>query len=135
MALQLTVVTPEGQAFDGTVDQVVLPGSEGDFGVLEQHERFLTSLRPGAMQIVTASGSDWAALSDGYADVGATHVTVLVSHCVLAGDIDAAVEAAEISQIEAGLNRLSGSDEDAAERAELEHRLEVAQLRREVAGR
>ena len=48
MALQLTVVTPEGQVFDEAVEHVVLPGSEGDFGVYEQHERFLTAIRPGA---------------------------------------------------------------------------------------
>ena len=35
MALQLTIVTPEGEAFSDSVDTVVLPGSEGDFGVLE----------------------------------------------------------------------------------------------------
>ena len=53
MGIQLTVVTPEGQPYQGEVEQVVLPGSEGDFGVLEQHERFLAALRPGVMEIRT----------------------------------------------------------------------------------
>ena len=135
MALQLTVVTPEGQAFAGEVDQVVLPGTEGDFGVLEQHERFLTSLRAGAVEIKSAGGSEWAAVMDGFADVGAEQVTVLVSRCDLKRDLDPAAIAAEISEIEGDLNELSGAEEDAPLRRELELRLEAARVRQDVAGR
>ncbi|MGZ8716936.1 MAG: ATP synthase F1 subunit epsilon, partial [Gaiellaceae bacterium] len=42
MALELVIVTPQGQAFNAEVDTVVLPGTEGDFGVLPGHEAFLT---------------------------------------------------------------------------------------------
>ena len=133
MAIQLTIVTPEGQAYDGPVEQVVLPGSEGDFGVLEQHERFLTELRPGAAEILGGSGaSEWAAVSGGFADVGSEQVTVLVSRCDLAADLDASAVAAEINELETQLNQLSGSDEDAPARAELEFQLEGAWVRREV---
>jgi len=137
MAIQLTVVTPEGQAYEGAVEQVVLPGSEGDFGVLEQHERFLTALRPGAVEILGGSAGEreWAAVSDGFADVGAEQVTVLVSHCTLASELDAGAIAAEISELEAQLNLLSGSEEDAPARTELEVLLEVAKVRLEVAGK
>ena len=135
MALQLTVVTPAGQAYDGEVEQVVLPGSEGDFGVLEQHERFLTSLRPGALEILRSGVSEWAATSDGFADVGGDKVTVLVSRCDLKADLDSAAIATEISELETGLDELSGSDEDAPERAELEHQLAAARVRQEVASK
>jgi len=134
MALQLTVVTPEGQAYDESVEHVVLPGSEGDFGVFEQHERFLTAIRPGPLEIRSADGvTSWAAISDGFADVGSEQVTVLVSRCDLAGDLDSAAAQHEIEEFEAGLNQLSGSDEDAPARAELELQLASAQVRREVA--
>lgn len=135
MGLQLTVVTPEGQAYDGEVEQVVLPGTEGDFGVLERHERFLTSLRPGVLEILRSGGSEWAATSDGFADVGGDMVTVLVSRCDLKADLDSAVIAAEISELEAGLDQLSGSDQDASERAELELQLAAARVRLEVANK
>lgn len=135
MGLQLTVVTPEGQAYDGEVEQVVLPGTEGDFGVLERHERFLTSLRPGVLEILRSGGSEWAATSDGFADVGGDKVTVLVSRCDLKADLDSAVIAAEISELEAGLDQLSGSDQDASERAELELQLAAARVRLEVANK
>ena len=52
MSLELTIVTPEGETFSGEVEQVVLPGSEGDFGVLEGHERFLSPLNHGALEII-----------------------------------------------------------------------------------
>ena len=132
MGLQLTVVTPEGQAYDGEVEQVVLPGTEGDFGVLEQHERFLASLRVGALEIIRGGSSEWAATSDGFADVGGDTVTVLVSRCDLKADLDSAVISAEISDFEARLDQLSGSDEDAFERAELELQLAVARVQQEV---
>ena len=63
MSLELVVVTPEGEALSEVVDQVVLPGEAGDFGVLESHERFLTPLQPGPMEVQTGGGRRWAALS------------------------------------------------------------------------
>jgi len=135
MALQLTVVTPEGQVFDAPVEHVVLPGSEGDFGVFEQHERFLTAIRPGPLEIRDAAGAtSWAAVSDGFADVGAEQVTVLVARCDLASDIDASATQREIEELEAGLNQLSGSEADAAARADLEDQLRNAQVRRDLPG-
>jgi hypothetical protein len=44
MPFHLTVVTPEGEAFDKSVESVVLPGAEGEFGVLPGHEPFMTGL-------------------------------------------------------------------------------------------
>ena len=69
MALELVVVTPEGEAFAETVDQVVLPGEAGEFGVLESHERFLTPLAAGPMEVQSGGNSRWAALSGGFAEV------------------------------------------------------------------
>ena len=58
MALELVVVTPEGEALSEVIDQVVLPGEAGEFGVLESHERFLTPLSLGPMQIQSEAGKD-----------------------------------------------------------------------------
>lgn len=90
MPFDLIVVTPEREAFRGTVDTVVLPGSEGDFGVLEQHERFLAPLRVGEAEIRNGGESRFAAFNDGFAEVGPDHVVVLVDTCELASDIDTA---------------------------------------------
>lgn len=130
MALQLTVVTPEGQAFDAQVEQVVLPGTEGDFGVLAEHERFLTALKPGAVEIQLAAGSQWAAVSDGFADVSSESVTVLVSRCDLAEDLDASELAVEVGELESAL---ASADEEAS--GEIEVQLNAARVRLDVAGR
>jgi F-type H+-transporting ATPase subunit epsilon len=81
--LDLTIVTPTGEAFQGQVDAVVLPGSEGDFGVLPQHERLLTPLRPGSVEIRTGGVTRRAMVSEGFADVSGTQVVVLVTSCTL----------------------------------------------------
>ena len=106
MAIELIIVTPEGESFSGSVDQVVLPGSEGDFGVLEHHERFLAPLRHGAIEIRTGQSSDWAAVSNGFADVSGERVVVLADVCALAADIDVAMAEEEQREAEAELAAL-----------------------------
>jgi F-type H+-transporting ATPase subunit epsilon len=91
MPVQLTIVTPEGVRFDGPVDRVVVPGSEGDFGVLPGHERFLSPVRIGELQLeVPGANGRWAAVSDGFAEVTADKVVLMVETCEFAGDIDQA---------------------------------------------
>ncbi|MCP5070746.1 MAG: ATP synthase F1 subunit epsilon, partial [bacterium] len=88
MAIDLTVVTPAGQAFRGEVQSVVLPGIVGDFGVLEGHEVFMTSLRPGEMQLDQTGEIQRAAISNGIAEIHEDHVTVMAGSCELAHEID-----------------------------------------------
>lgn len=109
MSLLLTIVTPQGPAYQGSVETVVLPGSEGRFGVLEGHERFLAPLKIGEVEIRSAKGTEYAALSGGFADVGGDQVVVLAEACELAQEIDVA----------------------RAQRAEREARAELERLRRE----
>jgi F-type H+-transporting ATPase subunit epsilon len=89
MPISLSVVTPEGQAFHGEAEAVVLPGSEGEFGVLPGHEAFLTALRIGPMTIRKAGGEELhAAVSQGFAEVHDDQVSVMVGTCEFAHDID-----------------------------------------------
>ena len=133
MPIQLIIVTPEGESFSGSVDQVVLPGSEGDFGVLEHHERFLAPLRHGAIEIKTGQGSDWAAVSNGFADVSAERVTVLADYCSLAHEIDVAIALEEQREAEAELAALPETTENEARRAQLQDILLHASIRLHVA--
>jgi F-type H+-transporting ATPase subunit epsilon len=84
MALELTIVTPTGEAFHGPIDSVVLPGSEGDFGVLPQHERLLTALREGEVEIRAGATTRKATISEGFADVSGSEVVVMVTSCAFA---------------------------------------------------
>jgi F-type H+-transporting ATPase subunit epsilon len=131
--LRLTVVTPEGQAYDDEVESVVLPGSEGRFGVLERHERFLAPLQIGVMEVRSKSGSELAAVSSGFADVSAEQVVVLVDRCRMASTANAAAARSQRDAIQADLDKLSGSPEDAAKRAPLEMELRFLDAVIEVA--
>ena len=89
MALELTIVTPEGQAYEGPVQAVVLPGVEGDFGVLEGHEPFLSALRIGGLEVTAADGRKrYASVSRGFAEIHGDAVSVMVGTCEWADEID-----------------------------------------------
>lgn len=135
MALELIVATPAGEAFAEEIEHVVLPGESGDFGVLESHERFLTPLKVGPMQIIRSVGTEWAALSSGFADVDGSRVVVLVDSCSLASEIDR--EASEARRVEADveLAALPDSEENLAERARLAAVISRAELELDVAAR
>lgn len=119
MAIQLVVVTPQGEAFSGPVDEVVLPGAAGEFGVLESHERFLSALDHGCMEVRTAQGSRFSAISNGFAEVTGEKVVVMVDSVMPAGDID--LESARAAELDAtsALAGVPDDEEHAARRADL----------------
>jgi F-type H+-transporting ATPase subunit epsilon len=126
MPFDLSIVTPEGTAFEESVSSVVLPGTEGQFGVLPGHARFLTALAIGEAVIQTSRGTRYAALSDGFAEVTQDHVTVMVETCELGSDIDIARAEQAKARAEAALNaarqaahdeHLFGREEAALKRA------------------
>ena len=136
MALELVVVTPEGEALSEEVEQVVLPGEAGNFGVLESHERFLTPLQLGPMEIIRAGrGSEWAAITSGFAEVDGQRVVVLVDSCSLAGEIDAAATEARRVEADNAMADLSDTEEHASERARLAAVIARAELELEIATR
>ena len=134
MPLDLAIVTPSGAAYRGDVDAVVLPGSEGEFGVLPEHERFLCALRTGEVQIQSGGQTVYAAVADGFADVSGEQVTLLVDSCELASDIDTARAELARQRAEQGLAALA-RDEDAAREAEFEQALARARNRLAVSQR
>ncbi len=115
MSIELAIVTPQGETYRGTVEAVVLPGSEGMFGVLPSHERFLTPLRVGAVEIQTGSETLYAAVADGFADVTGDEVSVLVEACELADQIDTPRAEAARARAEARLDELGLDGVDRAE--------------------
>ena len=131
MPIDLSVVTPEGEAFSGSVDAVVLPGSEGEFGVLERHERFLTALQHGVMEVRSPAGSQWAALSDGFADVRGERVVVMVDSHRRKDEIDLGEMRDAHDRARSELALLGRSDADDRRRAELER--ELARTRAHIA--
>jgi len=131
MPFELSIVTPQGQSYHGKVDSVVLPGSEGDFGVLPDHQRFLSPLRIGAVEIHTPTEALRAAVAEGFAEVGEGRVVVLVESCELAHEIDVARAELDRDRAREGLAALD-RNEDAERYARYEAALSHAHARLEV---
>lgn len=90
MGLRLSIVTPSRALLDAEVEQVVAPGSEGEFGVLPGHAAFLLALKPGVVRWTEAGRARRAAISGGFAEVTQERVTVLAPVAELPEQIDAA---------------------------------------------
>ena len=133
--MELTIVTPEGEVFNEAVDRVVFPGSEGDFGVLEGHERFLTPLKIGAVEILQGGTARYAAISSGFADVGAEQVVAMVDTCELAESIDVVRAEAARDRARAELDKLSPNQAEEHSFKMQEQALERALVRLQAAGK
>ena len=82
MSLHFELVTPERLIRSEEVHMVVVPGAEGDFGVLEGHAPFMSTIRDGALRIhrTVAGEPEQIAIRGGFAEVSATGLTVLAEH-------------------------------------------------------
>jgi len=80
--LHFELVTPEKLIRSEDVHMVVVPGTEGDFGVLEGHAPFMSTIRDGAIQVYRTNGStpETIAIRGGFAEVNARGLTVLAEH-------------------------------------------------------
>jgi F-type H+-transporting ATPase subunit epsilon len=99
-ALHLDFVAPESVLFSGDVDQVDLPGTEGDMGILAGHAPLVTTLRPGIVTIYRGGARQPVVVIGGFAEVGPAGLTVLADRAVAREDFDTAMLAAEIKDAE-----------------------------------
>ena len=82
MALHFELVTPARQVRSEDVHMVVVPGAEGEFGVLEGHAPFMSTIRDGVVQVYKTEGGtpEEIAVQGGFAEVGDSGLTVLAEH-------------------------------------------------------
>jgi F-type H+-transporting ATPase subunit epsilon len=86
--LMLEIVTPEKMTFSGKVEEVTIPGTEGEFGVLRGHEAFLSSVDIGELNFVQDNKKTHYAVNTGYAEVTANKVTILIETAERSDQID-----------------------------------------------
>src|SRR5580698_1414746 len=98
--LHFEFVSPERVLFSGEVDQVDLPGAEGDMGILAGHAPLVTTLRPGIVTIFNGNVRVPVVVIGGFAEVGPAGLTVLADRAVAREDFDMAVLAGEIKDTE-----------------------------------
>lgn len=81
--LKLSIVTPNGVIFDGEVKSVVIPGVDGEFGVIPGHSSLVTTLDVGVIEITNSNATiDAIAVNWGHAKVNETSVDILVDGAV-----------------------------------------------------
>ncbi len=103
--LHLEIATPERRVLARDVDEVILPGSEGSFGVLPGHHPMLAGLGPGVALCKTEGHSEVLAISGGFAEVGPDRVTVLAETCERAAEIDAGRARQKVADLQKELTR------------------------------
>ena len=108
------LVSPEKLAFSGEVDQVDVPGWEGDFGVLAGHAPIVAAVRPGILTIIIGDTRQKLIVLGGLAEMSEKGLTVLADVATSTQDIDRAQFADAISEMEAKLAEKEGSELDRA---------------------
>jgi F-type H+-transporting ATPase subunit epsilon len=129
--INLTVVTRERKIIDVEVDEVVLPGYEGELGILPGHTPLLAMLRVGTLRYRVGNNLERIVLSWGFAEVLPDRVIVMAERGILPGEIDPAAAEAARREAEKELALLSSHDpEFAIVEARLEESVAMINLHR-----
>ena len=108
------LVSPEKLAFSGEVDQVDIPGVEGEFGVLAGHAPVVAAVRPGILTVTNGGTHERIIVLGGLAEVSEKGLTVLADVATSLEELDRAKFAETISEMEAKLAEKEGSELDHA---------------------
>jgi F-type H+-transporting ATPase subunit epsilon len=131
----LSVVTPEGTAFEGEAQMVVVPGADGEIGVLARHAPLVAMLKAGEIRVRVAGGTVHSfAAGPGYFKVQQDRAIVLVDDAIRAEDIDVEQARREVEEARALVER-ADAGEEGIDRWQAEQRLRHAENKVAVAGR
>ena len=100
------LVAPDKLLFSGEVDQVDVPGMEGDFGVLADHAPLVALLRPGVLTVKVGADAQRIVIFGGFAEVSPQGLTVLADYATSLEDLDLAILAARIAETEEKIKRI-----------------------------
>ena len=106
----LEIVTPYGLVVNSKVEEVYIPGSQGDFGVLPGHAPFLTSLRIGELHYRREKEVHFLVINRGFAEVTPTKTTILADTAEPAAEVDIERARAAKARAEDRLKTLSKDD-------------------------
>ena len=118
MSLHLEIVTPEKKIFSDTVENVYLPSSEGEMGVLEMHAALVTPLEPGELRYLKDGKIEELAVGEGFIEVTQEKVSVLCDLAIAGDDIDEALVEKAMARAKEALEK--AEHEDAEDMAALQ---------------
>jgi F-type H+-transporting ATPase subunit epsilon len=130
----VSVVTPEGAAFDGDAEMLIVPGAAGEIGVLARHAPLVALLKAGSTRVHTGDGQiQEFATGPGFFQVLEDRAIALVDDAVTADEIDNAAAQRQLEEAQAELARVE-SGESTADRWQLEQRIRHAENMLRVSG-
>ena len=113
---QFELVSPERLLLSAEVEQAVVPGSEGYFTVLKGHAPFMSTLRPGVVEVVNGNLTERIFVRGGFADVSLAGLTILAELAIPLAEVDEAMLAQEVKNAEEDVaDAKDGATRDAAE--------------------
>ena len=129
MSLHLDIVTPEKKIFSDTVDNVYLPASEGEMGVLELHAALVTPIIPGELRYLKDGQVHELAVGEGFAEVSQKEVRVLTDLAVTDAEIDEQAVQKAMERAEKALAETDRKNTEEMTRIEIAMAKSMAQLK------
>jgi F-type H+-transporting ATPase subunit epsilon len=130
--LRLEIVTPETKAYSEDVEMVVIPGSEGELGILPMHVPLLTSIKPGELRVTKQGQEIFLAVGEGFVEVTQESVIVLTDMALTDSQIDEAAAQAAFDKAQEALRNHQdlNNEEIATVEASLEKSLAQLHVKR-----
>ena len=130
MSFHLDIVTPERKIFSDEVESVVLPGMEGEMGVLAGHAALVSTLQPGELRYVHKGDETELAVGEGFVEVTQDRVAVLTDLAVGEAEIDEDAVEKALQRAEDALKEKTTDEEVAAVQAVIQKSLAQLHLKR-----
>lgn len=128
--IKLDVVTPQRRVLSEQVDTVIVPGKNGELGILPAHTPLISQLQPGILRYEKNGTTTRLVVSGGFVEVGSDRVSVLADIAEFAAEVDANTAREDHDRAEEKLATLSSSPSDpTAEIEELQSDLRLAAAR------
>ena len=129
--LRLEIVTPEAKTYSDDVDSVVIPGIDGELGVLPLHAPIMTQLEPGELRVLKGGQELRLAVGEGFVEITPEKVAVLTDMAVKESDIDESAAEEAIRRAEQAMSGEKLSNEEyAANNAALLRSLALIKVKR-----
>ncbi len=129
--LRLEIVTPEQKIYSDDVDSVVIPGVEGELGILPQHVPLMTQLLPGELRLLKDGKELRLAVGEGFVEISSDKVAVLTDMAVQENDIDESATEEAIRRAEEAMRDTKLDDEEyATVKASLQKSLALIRVKR-----
>ena len=133
--LRLEIVTPDARAYSDDVEMVVIPGVEGEMGVLPQHVPLMTQIHPGELVVTKAGQQIHLAIGEGFVEITGDRVNVLTDMAIEERAIDESAAEAAVQRAQEALRSAElGGEEAAAVQAALAKSLAQLHVKRRRRG-